>query len=268
MSKYDRLSYFFRSLPEAQSETKLTFDELESILETNLPNTARIDRPWWANTRSSIHALRWLNTGWKVDKVDLNSGSVTFIRVKGSNNLLATERNRYDKLHRFFQNVSSQQSQIALTFEQLGALLNGKLPRTAFHDRPWWANTISSPQGAAWVNAGWKVENVFLKARITTFRRKGDNPIRSIPRYVRGLLDGSPHLGRPNPDTLVDWIRLCKRVGWYFEGVVLYERGGLNADLLNENERAEIEEDYAVCKRELNRFKEEIPLNHKGNLND
>jgi hypothetical protein len=44
-------------------------------------------------------------------------------------------------------------------------------------------------------------------------------------------------------------------VGWYFEGTVLFERGGLSMDALNESERVEVEEDYVVCRRELRRYK-------------
>jgi len=114
------------------------------------------------------------------------------------------------------------------------------------------------------MTAGWRVENVFLKAQLATFRRKVDNPLRSIPRYVRGLLDSSAHLSQPAVRTLVKWIRFCTRVGWYFEATVLYERGGLNTDSLDENERAEVDEDYAVCKRELGRCSDVLNAMTKG----
>ena len=122
--------------------------------------------------------------------------------------------------------------------------------RPRFKDRTWWANTKSSPQGLSWMIVGWRVEKVFLKAGIVTFRRKGDNSLKNISRYVEDLLNGSAHLGSPPANTLASWIRFCKRVGWYFEATVLYERGGLNTDLLGEGECAEVDEDYTVCKRE------------------
>ena len=187
-----------------------------------------------------------------MNKVDLDGRRVTFVRLDGVAGTSGMLRNRYDNVRRFFEGVPAQQVQVALTFADLGALLSGKLPRTAFHDRPWWANTKSS-QGAAWTAAGWRVENVFLKAQITTFRRKGDNPMRSISRYIKKLLDGSAHLGRPAPRMLARWIQFCKRVRWYFEATVLYERGGLSMDSLSDEERAEVDEDYAICKREIAR---------------
>ena len=45
----------------------------------------------------------------------------------------------------------------------------------------------------------------------------------------------------------------------------MYERGGLNTDLLGESERAEVDEGYAVCKRELNRCKDKIHMMNMGN---
>lgn len=91
--------------------------------------------------------------------------------------------------------------------------------------------------------AGWKVEKVYLKAQIVIFRRKGANPLTSVPWYIEGLLNGATHYGRPTPNTLASWLRFCKRVGWYFEAPVLYERGGLNMDMLSESEYAEVDEE-------------------------
>ena len=254
MSKYDPLTSFLRKRPQEEERIALSLDEIERVLGTALPRTAKIDRPWWANTRSSLHALRWLDAGWKVDRVDFKAGRVTFIRTgveaAGSN----AGRSRYDQLHRFFKNMPPQQEQVALAFKELATILGGKLPVTAFLDRPWWANTKTSPQGSSWMTAGWKVEKVYLKAQTVTFRRKGVNPLTSIPRYVEALLNGSTRYCRPSPDTLANWVRFCKRVGWYHEATVLYERGGLNTDALGESEGAAVDEDYAVCKRELNRY--------------
>jgi hypothetical protein len=94
-------------------------------LGTALPKTAKIDRPWWANTRSSLHALRWLDAGWKVDKVDFNAGRVTFIRTGGEAVASNITRNRYENLQSFFKSVPPQQEQIAMTFKELAAVLGG-----------------------------------------------------------------------------------------------------------------------------------------------
>lgn len=256
-SKYEPLKVYLRSRAEDEQTLSLSYDEIERILGQSLPYTARVDRPWWANTRSSFHAIRWLDAGWKVDKVDLLGTNVTFTRIDGDR-VQKTARVRYAYLRHFFQQVPPQQEQIALTFNELATLIGGKLPDTALSDRTWWANTSSSPQGSSWTKAGWKVENVFLNAGIITFRRKGDNPVKNIPQYIEQLLNNPAHITQPTPRTLMSWIRFCKRMGWYFQAVVLYEKGGLSMNTLTPSECAEVDEDYAVCKRELNRYRELI----------
>jgi hypothetical protein len=49
--------------------------------------------------------------------------------------------------------------------------------------------------------------------------------------------------------TLADWIRQCHRAGLFEQGRVLYEKGGLSLDRLNEAEQLEVEDDYRICVR-------------------
>jgi len=255
MSKYGPLLAYFRDLSEEMGEITLLFEEIERVIQAELPHTARIDRPWWANTQSSTHARRWLDAGWKVQKVNLDGACVTFTRLNQISGTLRGARNRYERVHEFFEALPALQEQIALSFAEFGTLIGGKLPRTAFQDPAWWANTKSSPQGASWVTAGWRIEAVFIKAQIATFRRRRNNPLVEIRRYVKDLLDGSCHLGRPDARMMMQWIRFSKQLGWYFQATVLYDRGGLDESSLTENERAELDEDYRTCKRELSRYK-------------
>ena len=163
---------------------------------------------------------------------------------------------KYRPIGHYLESLPECESEYVFTIHDLERILGTSLPKTALNDRPWWANVKSSPQGASWTTAGWVVEKVFLKAQIVTFRRKFSNPLISIPRYVKVILDGTSHLGRPASNTILDWIRFCKQVGWYFEATILFERGGLDTESLTESEHAEVYEDYAICKRELNRYKE------------
>jgi|GEM_PF-1889487 len=166
------------------------------------------------------------------------------------------KKGMYDKLQAFFEAIPQQQEQVALNFVDFTEIMGHELPKTALHDRPWWANT-ESPQGSSWLAAGWKLDNIHLNAKIAVFRRKSENPLKSIPKYIKALLDGGAHVMSPSAHVLTGWIRFCRKIGWYFEGKVLYERGGLSLDSLSETERAEVHEDYAVCKREIMRHKNE-----------
>lgn len=56
-----------------------------------------------------------------------------------------------------------------LGFEQLEQMIDAKLPRSAWVARAWWSNS-GSPQGRAWQEAGWVVDDVDFEANRVTFR--------------------------------------------------------------------------------------------------
>ena len=166
------------------------------------------------------------------------------------------KRGMYNKLQVFFESIPLQQEQVALSFSDFTDIMGHALPKTALKDRTWWANT-ASPHGGSWLSAGWNLENIYLHAKTAIFRRKAENPLKSIPKYLKTILDGGAHVISPSTHVLTRWIRFCRKIGWYFECTVLYERGGLSLEALSETERAEVDEDYTVCKRELMRYKNE-----------
>ena len=257
MSKYDPFRYYLAGKGSEEQALRLSFDDIESIIGTELPKTAIADRTWWANTIRSNHARSWLTPGWKVDKVNLDQGFVLFIRItvtKTTTIARSDKRGNYHYFRSFLQDLASDQQQLALSFEEIETIIRKKLPNIASVDRSWWANTKTSPQGSSWTSAGWQVENVFLKARIIVFRKRGEKPLTSIPRYIRSLLESTAHMGRPDNHTLIQWIGFCRRIGWFFEGATLYERSGLSLDAFDDVAKVEVEEHYAVCKRELTRY--------------
>jgi hypothetical protein len=80
MSKYEPLQHFLRS--QREPVVTLTFTQIESILGRELPASARRYRPWWANEEAGthVHARAWLDVGRRSTNVDLNNGSVDFVR--------------------------------------------------------------------------------------------------------------------------------------------------------------------------------------------
>ena len=55
---------------------------------------------------------------------------------------------------------------MALSFQEIGIILGKPLPESALTTDEWWANTASHTQGAAWLAAGWKVTDAYLRARV------------------------------------------------------------------------------------------------------
>ncbi len=67
----------------------LTFEQIEEIIRSPLPDSALQLRAWWANDQvGHTHSILWLEAGWKVAYVDLGEKQVIFDRTKqneGSN---------------------------------------------------------------------------------------------------------------------------------------------------------------------------------------
>jgi hypothetical protein len=60
---------------------RLSFREIESILECALPDSARRLPQWWANAGGShVQALAWMAAGWRASQVDVSGEQVTFER--------------------------------------------------------------------------------------------------------------------------------------------------------------------------------------------
>jgi hypothetical protein len=84
---------------------------------------------------------------------------------------------------------------------------------------------------------------------------------RRIRQYVAFLRrEGEfPKEKMPDAKTLVAWLKHCSAFGLADEGVALYERGGLMAQLysLSEEERYDADEYYTNCKRKAGKTKED-----------
>ena len=66
-------------------EWRTSFGEIESIIGFELPASARLHRPWWANQGNGnghSQALAWDAAGWETAEVDMNAEVLT-LRRKG-----------------------------------------------------------------------------------------------------------------------------------------------------------------------------------------
>jgi hypothetical protein len=80
--KYTPLENYFIVLPESRGEVRLSFEQIERILNDKLPPSAKQYNAWWSNEAggSHIQAHSWMDAGWKVDEVNLNEKWVRFVR--------------------------------------------------------------------------------------------------------------------------------------------------------------------------------------------
>ena len=79
--KYRRLYAHLRGL--RTQEWRTSFGEIESIIGFELPMSARLHRPWWANQRSGnghSQALAWSVAGWETAEVDMDAETLLLRR--------------------------------------------------------------------------------------------------------------------------------------------------------------------------------------------
>jgi hypothetical protein len=84
MAKYDPLKLNLINLSKDQNEITLTFEQIEKILEDQLPLSAYRHRAWWSNEEHGVHvnAHAWMDAGWRVDSVNQRERWVRFIRKR------------------------------------------------------------------------------------------------------------------------------------------------------------------------------------------
>ncbi len=81
MSKYEPLREHLARLEHVVWAAKL--DEVEQIIGSNLPKSAREHRTWWANSGGSlVHQNAWLDAGWRVERTDLMRDVIVFRRLR------------------------------------------------------------------------------------------------------------------------------------------------------------------------------------------
>lgn len=85
MKKYKQLQVYLVSQKQKGITTiTLTFTDIEKIIETCLPKSAKKYLPWWANTNPVIYPKPWIKAGFKTTEVDLTLERVCFTCFSGS----------------------------------------------------------------------------------------------------------------------------------------------------------------------------------------
>ena len=75
---------------------------------------------------------------------------------------------KYYPLYEYLRPLG-QDEPITLTFDQIEAIIGAPLPRSARTSRAWWANS-TTPQGQAWLEAGWLIDAVDIEEAWAIFR--------------------------------------------------------------------------------------------------
>lgn len=80
------------------------------------------------------------------------------------------EGSKYQALLEFLR--GSNQEEVTLSFAEIEALINDRLPKSAKEQRAWWSNrTKGALQAEAWMEADYRVEDVDPIEQRVTFRK-------------------------------------------------------------------------------------------------
>lgn len=80
--RYGALADWLQNQPGRIDQVQLTFNQIEEIINADLPLSARKYRAWWANDSvGHSHSQAWLEAGWRTTSINLSEGKVTFGRI-------------------------------------------------------------------------------------------------------------------------------------------------------------------------------------------
>ena len=78
---------------------------------------------------------------------------------------------KYSPFSRYLLRRAKYTSHVSLSFAKIEGIIGDNLPFGALRNRGWWTNTSHTSQGQAWLNVGWKVQEVDLNKRTVTLAR-------------------------------------------------------------------------------------------------
>lgn len=82
-SKYAPLATFLSKQPKSQERITLTFNQIEEIINNQLPAAAREHRSWWANDSTThVQSGQWLKVNWRVVSINMTGEKVVFARAR------------------------------------------------------------------------------------------------------------------------------------------------------------------------------------------
>ena len=82
-SRYAPLALFLQQQPLERKQLVLNFQEIETIIDDTLPESAE-RRQFWANDSiDHVQSRQWLEAGWRVATINMTERRITFARIEG-----------------------------------------------------------------------------------------------------------------------------------------------------------------------------------------
>ena len=78
---------------------------------------------------------------------------------------------KYEALKRYLKYRAAFTNVVKLSFAKMDGIMGDNLPMSAFRDKKWWSNSPSSVHAKAWLDAGWKMQEVSLEEGYVVFEK-------------------------------------------------------------------------------------------------
>jgi len=89
---------------------------------------------------------------------------------------------KYSPLSRYLLRRAQFTDRAVLPFAEIEGIIGDNLPFGAIRDAEWWANTRGTTQGRAWIDVGWRVQDVDLDNRTVAFIRVANIEVKTEKR--------------------------------------------------------------------------------------
>jgi DNA-binding transcriptional regulator YiaG len=135
---------------------------------------------------------------------------------------------KYQPLLEFLRD--SNQDEVILTFAEIEALMNNPLPNSAKSKRAWWSNRSKGAlQASAWMEAGYRVEDVNLDGQRVTFRKPTTDY--QVQRVGDTVLWNSELIKALRLHMALTQAEFADRLGVYQQTVSQWEKGAYEPTL-------------------------------------
>jgi len=78
---------------------------------------------------------------------------------------------KYEKFKRYLKYRAAFTNVVKLSFAKMDGIIGDNLPMSAFRNEKWWSNSPSSVHAKAWLDAGWKMQEVNLDEGYVVFQK-------------------------------------------------------------------------------------------------
>lgn len=99
---------------------------------------------------------------------------------------------KYELLTRYLKFRGAFTDTVRLSFAKIDGIISENLPMKAYREEKWWDNSPTDAHAKAWLDAGWKTEEVNLEEGYVVFRKTETAQKKDLVKKTRRKKDIKP----------------------------------------------------------------------------